>query len=128
MVAASAERKFYDRYPNPEDWISQCVDDIVGKAVTRANVHFKSELKKILPIVDPHNTPVFLAKVKTHYECRDDSVEMKLEKLWMFVVYAMDPSIKVFWLERWNQPPSLRIQLKFPKQGVNPKPPPLIAS
>ena len=81
VVAASAERKFYDRYPTPEDWTSQRVDDIVGKAVTHANVHFKSELKKILPIVDPQNTPVFLAEVKAHYESRDDGVEMKLEKL-----------------------------------------------
>ena len=119
VVAASAERKFYDRYPNPEDWTSQRVDDIVGKAVTRAKVHFKSELKKILPIADPQNTPAFLAEVKTHYECRDDGVEMKLEKLWMLAVSAMDPSMKVLWLERWNQPTSLRVQLKFPKQGFN---------
>jgi hypothetical protein len=34
-------------------------------------------------------------------------------------VSAMDPSMKVLWLERWNQPPSLRVQLKFPKQGFN---------
>jgi hypothetical protein len=119
VVAASAERKFYDQYPNPEDWTSQCVDDIVGKVVIRAKVHFKSKLKKILPIADPQNTPAFLAEVKTHYESRDDGVEMKLEKLWMLVMSAMDPSMKVLWLERWNQPLSLRVQLKFPKQGFN---------
>ena len=119
VLASSAERKFYDRYLNPEDWTSQRVDDIVGKAVTRAKVHYKSELKKILPIADPQNTHVFLAEVKTHYESRDDGVEMKLEKFWMLAVSAMDPSMKVLWLERWNQPPSLRMQLKFPKQGFN---------
>jgi hypothetical protein len=119
VVAASVERKFYDRYPNPENWTSQRVDDIVGKAVIRAKVQFKSELKKILPIADPQNTHAFLAEVKTHYESRDDGVEMKLEKLWMLAVSAMDPAMKVFWLERWNQPPSLRVQLKFPKQGFN---------
>ena len=118
MLATFVERKFYNRYSSPEDK-PQRVDDIVGKAVTRTKVHFKSELKKILPIVDSHNTPVFLAEVKTQYESRDDSVEMKLEKLWMLVVFAMDHSMKVLWLERWNQPPSLRVQLKFPKQGFN---------
>jgi len=64
---------------------------------------------------------VFLAKVKTHYESRDDGIEMKLEKLWMLAVSAMDPSMKVLWqgTQRWNQPPNLRVQLKFPKQGFN---------
>ena len=119
VVATSAEQKFYDRYPNPDDWTSQRVDDIVGKAVTRAKVHFKSELKKILPIADPQNTAAFLAEVKTYYESRDEGVEMKLEKLWMLAVSAMDPSMKVLWLERWNQPSSLRVQLKFPKEGFN---------
>jgi len=76
-------------------------------------------LKKILPIADPINMATFLAEVKTHYESRDDGVEMKLEKLWMLAVLAMDPSMKVLWLERWNQPPNLRVQLKFPKQGFN---------
>jgi len=76
-------------------------------------------LKKILPIADPANTAAFLAEVKTHYESRDEGVEMKLEKLWMLAVSAMDPSMKVLWLERWNQAPNLRVQLKFPKQGFN---------
>ena len=81
---------------NPEDWTSQRVDDIVGKAVTRAKVHLKSELKKILF----QNTSAFLVEVKTHYESRNDSVEMKLVKLWMLVVSAMDLFVKVLWLER----------------------------
>jgi len=107
-VAASAEHRFFDQYPNLEDWTSQRVDDIVDKAVTRAKVHFKSELKKILSIADPQNTPAFLAEVKTHYESHDDGVEMKLEKLWMLAVSAMDPFMKVLWLERWNLTPNLR--------------------
>ena len=119
VVVESTERRFYDRYPNHEDWTSQHVDTIVGKAVTRAKVHFKSELKKILSIADPHNTHVFLAEVKTHYGSRDEGVEMMLEKLWMLVVSAMDPSMKVLWLECWNQPPSLRVQLKFSTQSFN---------
>ena len=104
VVAASAEQKFYDRYPNPEDWISQCVDDIVGKAVTRAKVHFKSELRRSYQLLILRTLMLFLAEVKTYYESRDDGVEMKLEKLWMLVVSAMDPSMKLLWLERWNQP------------------------
>ena len=67
------------------------------------------KLKKILPIIDPQNTHAFLAEVKTNYESRDDGVKMKLEKLWMLVVSAMEPSMKVLWLERWNQPPSLQV-------------------
>jgi hypothetical protein len=37
----------------------------------------------------------------------------------MLAVFAMDLSMKVLWFERWNQPPSLWVQLKFPKQGFN---------
>lgn len=118
-VAAAAQRKFYERYPHPEDWTSKRIDSIVGSAVSKIKVHFRSELRKMLPVADPVHTKDFLAQVKAHYEGHDESPEMKLEKLWMLGTCAMEPSMKVFWLERWNQPPPQRVQLKFPKLGFS---------
>jgi hypothetical protein len=44
---------------------------------------------------------------------------MKFEKLWMLGTSAMDPIMKVLWLERWNQPAKLRVQLRFPKPNFS---------
>lgn len=37
----------------------------------------------------------------------------------MLRTFTMDPFMKVFWLERWNQCPTIWVQLKFPKLGCN---------
>ena len=103
-VVVVAQRKFYKKYPNPEDWTAKRLDELVNKAVKKTKVHYKSELKKMLLVVDPVNTSSFLDEVKSHYECHDEEPEMKIEKLWMLGTCAMDLSMKVLWLERWNQP------------------------
>lgn len=73
----------------------------------------------MLPVADPIHTKEFLAQIKVHYESHDADPEMKLEKLWMLGTSAMAPSMKVFWLERWNLPQTQRVQLKFPKVGFS---------
>jgi hypothetical protein len=37
----------------------------------------------------------------------------------MLVTSAMSPTMKVKWLQRWNQSATLREALKFPKPGFN---------
>jgi hypothetical protein len=37
----------------------------------------------------------------------------------MLTTSAMNPNMKVKWLHRWNQSPSLCEALKFPKPGFN---------
>lgn len=62
-AATTAQRKFYKRFPNPADWTSKRVDDVVGAALQKVKSHFKGELKKLLPVADPIHTPQFLAEV-----------------------------------------------------------------
>jgi ribosomal protein L13E len=76
-------------------------------------------LKKQLPIADPRHTKHFLEQVKTHYDSNDDSPEMQQENLWMLATSAMSPNMKVKWLHRCNQSPSLRKAMKFPKPGFS---------
>jgi hypothetical protein len=79
----------------------------------------KTELKKQLLCADLKHTPTFLEQVKLHYEKYDEDLEITQEKLWIFATLAMDPTMKVKWLERWNQSPTLREALKFPKPGFS---------
>jgi hypothetical protein len=95
------------------------VHEFTNKAVKKVRTSTLSKLKKQLPITDPKYTKHFLEKVKAHYECNDDSPEMQQEKLWMLVTSAMSPTMKVKWLQRWNQSATLREALKFPKPGFN---------
>jgi len=118
-AAASAQRKFYEKYPNPAHWTSNAVHEWVSKAVDKVRSASHSELKKQLPIADPKHTPLFLEQVKSHYENHDESPEMTQEKLWMLATSAMDTSMKIKWLQRWNSTPSLRESLKFPKPKFN---------
>lgn len=118
-AAATAQRKFYEKYPNPADWTSSAVHEWVSKAVEKVRLASNSELKKQLPIADPKHTPPFLEQVKSHYETHDESPEMTQEKLWMLATSAMDTSLKIKWLERWNNSHALREALKFPKPKFN---------
>lgn len=118
-ATAVAQRRFYERYPNPEDWTAKRLEELVHRAVKKTKVHYKGELKKMLPVADPSNTIPFLEEVKYHYESHDEDPEMKLEKLWMLGTSVMDPIMKVLWLERWNQPAKLRVQLRFPKPNFS---------
>jgi hypothetical protein len=95
------------------------VHEFINKAVEKARTSTLSELKKQLPIADPKHTKHFLEQVKAHYGCNDDSPEMHQEKLWMLATSAMSPTMKVKWLQRWNQSATLREALKFPKPGFN---------
>jgi hypothetical protein len=67
----------------------------------------KPELKKQLPCADLNHTPTFLEQVKVHYKKDDEDPEITQEKMWIFATLAMDPSMKVKWIERWNQSPAL---------------------
>jgi len=44
---------------------------------------------------------------------------MTQEKLWVLTTSAMDTSMKIKWLERYNKSPSLREALKSPKSKFN---------
>jgi hypothetical protein len=48
-----------------------------------------------------------LEQVKVHYKKDDEDPEITQEKMWIFATLAMDPSMKVKWIERWNQSPAL---------------------
>jgi len=102
------QRKFYKKYSNLANWTSTTVNEWVSKVVDKVKVASHLELKKQLPIADPKHTPTFLEQVKLHYETHDDSLEMSQEKLWMLATSAMDTSMKIKWLEKWNKSPSLR--------------------
>lgn len=115
-AAAAAERRFYERYPNPSEWTSKSVDEWITKAVKRAGDKFQNELKKLLPIADPVNTTAFLEQIRLHYEKFDESPEMTQEKLWMFATSAMPSKMKIKWLQRWNSPQAIRDSHKFPKK------------
>jgi hypothetical protein len=80
-AAATAQRKFYEKYHDPTHWTSSAVDEFVSKAVERMRMTSHSELKKQLLIADPKHTPMFLEQVKSHYETHDENPEMTQEKL-----------------------------------------------
>ena len=104
-----------EKFPNESSWTSAKVQDFVSAAVKKVKVHLTSELKKQLPIADPKHSSDFLQQIRNHYEIREDDPEMSQEKLYYLATSAMVPTMKVKWLERWNQPSSLREQVRFPK-------------
>jgi hypothetical protein len=118
-AVATAQRKFYEKFPNREDWSSKSVHEFINKTMDKVRTSTLSELKKQLPTVDPKHTKHFLEQVKSHYECNDDSPKIQQEKTSMLATSAMSPSMKVKWLQRWNQSPSLREALKFQKPNFN---------
>jgi hypothetical protein len=118
-AAAQAQRRYYDRFPDPSEWSTGAIDDYVFKAVEKVRTTTKTELKKQLPCADPKHTPTFLEQVKVHYEKYDENPEITQEKLWIFATSAMDPLMKVKWIERWNLSPALRETFKFPKPGFS---------
>ena len=93
--------------------------EFINKAIDKERTSTLSELKKQLPIANPKHTKHFLNQVKIHYECNDNSQEMQQEKLWMIATFAMSPTMKVKWLQRWNHFASLQEALKFPKPSFN---------
>jgi len=78
-----------------------------------------SKLKKQLSIANPKHITTFLEWVKFHYETHDESPKMTQEKLLMLATSAMDTSIKIKWLEKWNKSLSFREAFKFPKSKFN---------
>jgi hypothetical protein len=97
-AAAQAQQRYYDKFPDPSNWTAGTVDDYIFKAVEKVSTTSKTEL---------------------NYEKYDEDPEITQEKLWIFATSAMDPSMKVKWIERWNQSPALREALKFPKPGFS---------
>jgi hypothetical protein len=75
-AAAQAQRRYYDKFPDPSDWIAVVVDDYIFKAVEKVRTTSKMELKKQLPCTDPKHTPTFLEQVKLHYEKYDEDLEI----------------------------------------------------
>jgi hypothetical protein len=118
-ATTQAQHRYYDRFPNPSEWSTGAIDDYVFKAVEKVRTTTKTELKKQLPCADPKHTPTFLEQVKVHYEKYDENLEITQEKLWIFATSAMDPFMKVKWIERWNLSPALRETFKFPKPGFS---------
>jgi hypothetical protein len=108
-AAAQAQRWYYDRFPDPLEWSTGVIDDYVFKAVEKVRTTTKTEL----------HTPTFLEQVKVHYEKYDENPEIAKEKLWIFATSAMDPFMKVKWIERWNLSPALRETFNFPKPGFS---------
>jgi hypothetical protein len=101
-AAAQAQRRYYDKFLEPSAWTEGVVDDYIFKAVEKVRTTSKTELKKQLPCADPKHNPTFLEQVKLHFEKYDEDPEITQEKLWIFATSAMDPSMKVKWIERWN--------------------------
>ena len=116
-AAALAQRKYYEKYPDPKAWTLESVDEWVSTAVKKVGIHLLGELRKNLPVADPKQTPAFLEQIKLHYEKFDDQPEMQQEKLWMLATSAMAPVMKVKWLQRWNSSSSIRVAHKFPKEA-----------
>jgi hypothetical protein len=75
-AAAKAQRRYYDRFPDPSEWSTGAIDDYVFKAVEKVRTTTKTELKKQLPCVDPKHTPTFLEQVKVHYKKYDENPEI----------------------------------------------------
>jgi len=94
-AVAAAQRRFYDKYPNKEDWTTKSIHEFINKAVSKVKSSSISELKKHLPIADPKHTPEFLGQIKLHYEEHEESPEMQQEKLWMLATSTMDSLMKV---------------------------------
>jgi len=78
-AVAAAQRRFYDKYPDPQDWTSKSVDDWVSSAVKKVEDKFQAELKKHLLVADPKHTSTFLEQIKVHYEMNDEAPEMNDE-------------------------------------------------
>ena len=89
-------------FQTKEGWFAKSVYDFINKVVDKVRTSTLSKLKKQLLIANPKYTKHFLEQVKTYYECNDDFPEMQQEKLWMLAISAMNPSMKVKWLQRWN--------------------------
>jgi hypothetical protein len=45
-AAAAAQRKFYEKFPNKEDWSAKSVHEFINKAVDKVRTAAFSELKK----------------------------------------------------------------------------------
>ena len=75
-AAATAQRKFYEKYPNPAHWTSSAIDEFISKVVERVRLTSNADLKKQLPIADPRLNSIFLQQVKSHYETHDENPEM----------------------------------------------------
>ena len=118
-VVATAQRKFYEKYPNPTHWTSSAVDEFVFKVVESVRLICHLELKKQLSIADAGHTPMFIEQVKSQYETHNVNPEMTQEKLWMLVTSAMDNSMKFKWLERWNNSTTFHETFKFLKSKFN---------
>ena len=93
-VAAQAQQRYYDKFPNPSNWTVGALDDYIFKAIEKVKTTSKTELKKQLPCVDPKLTLTFLEHVKLHYEKFDEDPKIAQEKLWIFATSAIDPSKK----------------------------------
>jgi hypothetical protein len=65
-AAAAVQRRFYDKYPNKEDWMTKSVHEFINNAVSKVKSSSISELKKQLPIADPKHTSEFLGQIKLH--------------------------------------------------------------
>jgi hypothetical protein len=77
-AAVAAQRKFYEKFPNREDWFAKSVHEFINKAIDKVRTSILSELKKHCR---PKHTKYFFKQVKSHYECNDNSLEMQQEIL-----------------------------------------------
>jgi hypothetical protein len=59
-AVATAQRKFYEKFPNREDWSSKSVHEFINKTMDKVRTSTLSELKNQLPIADPKHTKHFL--------------------------------------------------------------------
>jgi hypothetical protein len=59
-AAAAVQRKFYEKFPNKEDWSAKSIHEFINKAVDKVRTSTLSELKKQLPIANPRHTKHFL--------------------------------------------------------------------
>ena len=73
-AVAAAQRRFYDKYPNKEDWMTKSIHECIDKAVNKVKSSFISKLKKQLPIADPKHPPEFLGQIKLQYEEHKESL------------------------------------------------------
>jgi transposase len=72
-VAAAAQRTFYEKLPNKDDWSTKSVQEFINNVVDKVRTSSLSKLKKQLSIANPKHTKQFLEEVKTHYKYNDDS-------------------------------------------------------
>jgi hypothetical protein len=45
-AAVAAQRKFYEKFPNREDWFAKSVHEFINKAIDKVRTSILSELKK----------------------------------------------------------------------------------